>query len=129
MLHLRDSSQPWLLYSDGSAESADSSQRHGLQSFRSYGSAQNFLVGAVAIHPPTNRRLYCTSAVPLSVVQIPKKQMIGQIELFGAVLGLLTFRQELAESDVIHFVDIGSRGSATAALIKGSSNKADSARL
>eukprot|EP00971_Amphidinium_carterae_P139052 2756020-Amphidinium_carterae.1 len=86
------------------------------------------ILASVAIHPPTNRRLYCTAAVPLSVVQtwIPKKQMIGQIELFGAVLGLLTFRQEMAECDVIHFVD---NDSATASLIRGSSNKSDSAKL
>eukprot|EP00971_Amphidinium_carterae_P304057 6042445-Amphidinium_carterae.2 len=124
VLQLRQSSQPWLLYTDGSAESADSCKRSALGSFRSYGSAQNFLVGAVAVHPPTKRRLYCTAAVPLSVVQtwIP----IGQIELFGAVLGLLTFRQEMAECDVIHSVD---NDSATASLIRGSSNKSDSAKL
>eukprot|EP00971_Amphidinium_carterae_P274770 5452645-Amphidinium_carterae.1 len=45
MLQLRQSSQPWLLYTDGSAESADSCKRLALGSFHSYGSAQIFLVG------------------------------------------------------------------------------------
>eukprot|EP00971_Amphidinium_carterae_P232984 4624021-Amphidinium_carterae.1 len=52
--------------------------------------------------------------------------MIGQVELFGAVLGLLAFREELANADVLHFVD---NDSATSALIKGYSGKLDSARL
>eukprot|EP00971_Amphidinium_carterae_P317257 6307298-Amphidinium_carterae.1 len=54
--------------------------------------------------------------------------MIGQVELFGAVLGLLklAFREELTNADVIHFVD---NDSATSAVIKGYSGKQDSARL
>eukprot|EP00971_Amphidinium_carterae_P189560 3762701-Amphidinium_carterae.1 len=52
--------------------------------------------------------------------------MVGQIELFGAALGLLTFRQELADSDVIHFVD---SDSATAALLKALESRVPATRL
>eukprot|EP00971_Amphidinium_carterae_P068144 1349003-Amphidinium_carterae.1 len=88
----------------------------------------NFQVGAVLWHPHTDRKFYTMASVPDSVVRswIPKKQMIGQVELFGAVLGLLAFREELADADIIHFVD---NDSATSALIKGYSGKLDSARL
>eukprot|EP00971_Amphidinium_carterae_P031250 615279-Amphidinium_carterae.1 len=88
----------------------------------------DFQVGAVLWHPSSGRKLYTMAAVPTQVVStwIPKRQMIGQVELFGAVLGLLVFREELTNADVIHFVD---NDSATSALIKGYSGKQDSARL
>eukprot|EP00971_Amphidinium_carterae_P029765 585888-Amphidinium_carterae.1 len=81
-----------------------------------------YQVGAILWHPRTGRKLYTIATVPDAVVHswIPKKQMIGQVELFGAVLGLLAFREELANADVIHFVDN---------VIKGYSGKLDSARL
>eukprot|EP00971_Amphidinium_carterae_P334997 6470625-Amphidinium_carterae.1 len=83
-------------------------------------------VGAVLWHPSTGRKFYTTASVPDSVVKswIPKRQMIGQVELFGAVLGLLAFRDELCDCDVLHFVD---NDSATSALIKGYSGKLGSA--
>eukprot|EP00971_Amphidinium_carterae_P237521 4715112-Amphidinium_carterae.1 len=119
ILHLTaDVSHPWLLYSDGSAEHSKTHHRYSLSDFRSSAHAMEFQVGAVLWHPHTGKKFYTMATVPDQVVAswIPKRQMIGQIELFGAVLGLLAFREELANADVIDFVD---NDSATSALIKG----------
>eukprot|EP00971_Amphidinium_carterae_P086155 1704575-Amphidinium_carterae.1 len=123
-----DRSRPWILYTDGSAEHSKTHQRCGLAEFRSSAIAMEFQVGAVLWNPHTGQKLYTMATVPAQVVAswIPKRQMIGQVELFGAVLGLLAFRDELTDADIIHFVD---NDSATSALIKGYSGKQDSARL
>eukprot|EP00972_Heterocapsa_arctica_P021723 3195128-Heterocapsa_arctica.AAC.1 len=65
----------------------------------------DFLVGAVLI-TPDGKYLYTSCRVPDAVVRqwIPKKQMIGQIELFAGPLAL-------------------------AALVKGYSPKRDSSRI
>eukprot|EP00971_Amphidinium_carterae_P145531 2884014-Amphidinium_carterae.2 len=71
--------------------------------------------------PRTGRKFYTMATVPDQVVAswIPKRQMIGQVELFRAVLGLLAFREELANAD----------DSTTSALIKGYSGRQEFVRL
>eukprot|EP00971_Amphidinium_carterae_P190698 3784278-Amphidinium_carterae.1 len=46
--------------------------------------AMQYQVGAILWHPRTGRKLYTMATVPDAVVHswIPKKQMIGQVELF-----------------------------------------------
>eukprot|EP00971_Amphidinium_carterae_P247387 4912708-Amphidinium_carterae.1 len=69
-----------------------------------------YQVGAILWHPRTGRKLYTMATVPDTVVQswIPKRQMIGQVELFGAEKGplLCTLAQVSAEKEQ-HKSDIG----------------------
>ena len=120
--------KPALLYTDGSAERLRDSSRVALNEVRSWGMTDNFMVGSVLWIPSRDIRLFTSATIPKSLVQewVPKKQQIGQVELFGAVLGLLTFSHLLVDTEIIHFVD---NDSATSALIRGYSGKLDSARL
>eukprot|EP00971_Amphidinium_carterae_P191775 3805073-Amphidinium_carterae.1 len=121
-------SSPFLVYSDGSAERISDGVRVHLHELRSWGLGQRFLVGAFVWHPRDGVKRYTAAEVPREVVEswIPKKQQIGQVELFGAVLGLVTFCSLLRDKDAIHFID---NDSATGAIVRGYSGKLDSARL
>ena len=57
---------------------------------------------------------------------MPKKQYIGQLELYAALIAYSTFKQELQGRKVIHWID---NTSALAALIKGYSRVPDSAQI
>eukprot|EP00972_Heterocapsa_arctica_P014830 2185739-Heterocapsa_arctica.AAC.1 len=87
----------------------------------------DFLVGAVLVTPDGNY-FYTSCRVPDAVVRqwIPKKQMIGQIELFAGPLALATWANMLTDQPLLHFID---NDSALAALVKGYSPKRDSSRI
>ena len=125
-----DSERPFLLYTDGSAEPKAGGPRvdfRNLPPACRLSDLTDMVVGAVLVCPG-GEGYYTYAEVPDAVAAswLPKKQMIGQVELFGGALALATWRSMLETTKVIHFVD---NDSATAALIKGYSPKADSAAI
>ena len=117
----------FLLYTDGSAEPISKTIRVSLAEIDNPSDYHDFYVGAVLIFPG-GKMLFTHCQVPDEVVKqwLPKKQMIGQVELFAGAVALATWATELAEQAIIHFID---NDSSLAALVKGYSPKQDSARI
>jgi hypothetical protein len=110
----QDGSNPILLWTDASEEPGRKIGRH--------------IAGAVVFSPSLPCLLYTAVVVPEEVVLkwLPKKNHIGQLEIFGGTLALDTWPDLLRDQPVIHFVD---NDSATASLIKGYSPQVDSAKI
>ena len=114
--------RPWLLYTDGSA--SDSNDNRWNLSATHRGTLRDHVVGAVLIDP-SNRMWHTFADIPPEIISrwLPKRQRIGQVELFGACMALATWATMLEGKRVLYFVD---SDSATANLIRGYSPRLDS---
>eukprot|EP00435_Cladocopium_sp_Y103_P034170 s309_g8.t1 len=86
------------------------------------------VLGAVLWDPVDHLLFYSASKVPAEVIAnwIPKKSLMGQLELLAAPFALTTWRRRLTGRPIIMFID---NDGAASNLVKGYSNKLDSAAI
>eukprot|EP00435_Cladocopium_sp_Y103_P069042 s603_g32.t1 len=86
------------------------------------------MLGAVLWDPADHLLFYSASKVPTEVIAnwLPKKSLMGQLELLAAPFALTTWRRRLTGRPIIMFID---NDGAASNLVKGYSNKLDSAAI